>query len=203
MCCQCQDIYYQGGYKVIQVSVPRETPIPSPFVAKEEPVATQEPTDPPKLKTEPVATQEPAGPPKLKTEPAATQEPADPPKLKTEPCIATKEAPTFVNKAVQTVPMEEFTPPNQINLPTSREQSTQTLPHSTTSNTETQTHLWDEQAEIQKWKKEYAETQAKNLQVHKQIVLHIQITQLDKCRTYLSLVASVATPVQLVANTAS
>ena len=34
-------------------------------------------------------------------------------------------------------------------------------------------------------------------------VLHIQITQLDKCRTYLSLVASVATPVQLVANVAS
>jgi hypothetical protein len=35
------------------------------------------------------------------------------------------------------------------------------------------------------------------------ILLHIQITQLDKCRTYLSLVASVATPVQLVANVAS
>jgi hypothetical protein len=29
-------------------------------------------------------------------------------------------------------------------------------------------------------------------------LLHIQITQLDKCRTYLSLVASVATPAQLV-----
>jgi hypothetical protein len=35
------------------------------------------------------------------------------------------------------------------------------------------------------------------------VVLHIQITQLDKCRTYLSLVASVVTPVQLVTNVAS
>jgi hypothetical protein len=34
-------------------------------------------------------------------------------------------------------------------------------------------------------------------------VLHIKITQLDKCRTCLSLVASVATPVQLVASVAS
>jgi hypothetical protein len=105
----------------------------------------------------------------VKEEPTATQEPTGPPKPMTEPCIATKEAPTFVNKAVQTVPMKEFTPPNQINLSTSREQSTQTLPHPTTSNTETQTQLWDEQATIQKWKKEYAETQAKKLQVHKQI----------------------------------
>jgi hypothetical protein len=67
------------------------------------------------------------------------------------------------------MPMEEFTPPNQINLSTFKEQSTQTLPHPTTSNAETQTQLWDEQATIQKWKKEYAETQAKNLQVHRQI----------------------------------
>jgi hypothetical protein len=169
MCCQCGDIYYQAGYKIIQVPVPGAAPIPSPFVAKAEPAATQEPAGPSKLKTEPAATQEPAGPSKLKTEPAATQEPAGPLKLKTEPCIATKEAPTFVNKAVQTVPMEEFTPPNQINISTSREQFTQTLPHPTTSNAETQTQLWDEHAEIQKWKKEYAETQAKNLQVHKQI----------------------------------
>jgi hypothetical protein len=34
-------------------------------------------------------------------------------------------------------------------------------------------------------------------------MLHIKITQLDKCRTCLSLVASVATPVQLVASVAS
>jgi hypothetical protein len=169
MCCQCGDVYHQAGYKVIQVPVPGAAPTPSPFEVKEEPAATQEPAGPSKLKTEPAATQEPAGPSKLKTEPAATQEPAGPLKLKTEPCIATKEAPTFVNKAVQTVPMEEFTPPNQINISTSREQSTQTLPHPTTSNAETQTQLWDEHTEIQKWKKEYAETQAKNLQVHKQI----------------------------------
>jgi hypothetical protein len=113
------------------------------------------------LKTKP-ATQEPAGPSKLKTEPAATQEPAGPARLK-------KQVPTVVNKAVQTVPMEEVTPPSQINLSTSREQSTQTMPNPTTFHAETQTsHLWDEHAEIQKWKKEYAETQAQHLQVHRQ-----------------------------------
>jgi hypothetical protein len=128
MCCQCGDIYYQAGYKVIQVLVPGAAPTPSPFEVKEEPAATQEPT----------------GPSKLKTEPAVTQEPTGSPKLKTEPCIATKEVSTFVNKAVQTMPMQEFTPPNQINLLTVREQSTQTLPHPTTSNDETQTQLWDE-----------------------------------------------------------
>ena len=169
MCCQCGDVYHQAGYKVIQVPVPGATPTPSPFEVKEEHVATQEPAGPSKLKTEPAATQEPTGPSKLKTEPAATQEPTGPLKLKTGPCIATKEAPTFVNKVVQIMPMEEFTPPNQINISTSREQSTQTLPHPTTSNAETQTQLWDEHTEIQKWKKEYDETQAKNLQVHKQI----------------------------------
>jgi hypothetical protein len=152
MCCQCGDIYYQAGYKVIQVPVPGATPTPSPFEFKEEPVATQEPV----------------GPSKLKMEPAATQEPTGPPRIKTEPCIAAREAPTVVNKVVQTMPMEEFAPPNQINLSTSREQYTQTLPNPTTSNAETQTQLWDEHAEIQKWKKEYAETQAKNLQVHRQ-----------------------------------
>jgi hypothetical protein len=142
MFCQCGDIYYQAGYKVIQVPVPGAAPTPSPFEVKEEPAATQEP----------------AGPSKLKTEPAATQEPAGPPRIKTEPCITAREAPTVVNKAVQTMPMEEFVPPNQINLSTSREQSTQTLPNPTTSNVETQTQLWDEHTEIQKWKKEYAET---------------------------------------------
>jgi hypothetical protein len=65
--------------------------------------------------------------------------------------------------------MEEVTPPSQINLSTSREQSTQTMPNPTTFHAETQTsHLWDEHAEIQKWKKEYAETQAQHLQVHRQ-----------------------------------
>jgi hypothetical protein len=74
-----------------------------------------------------------------------------------------------VNKAVQTIPMEEVTPPSQDNLSTSKEQSTQTLPSPTTSNAETQTsHPWDEYVEIQKWKKEYAEIQAQKLQVHRQ-----------------------------------
>jgi hypothetical protein len=162
MCCQCGDIYYQAGYKVVQVPVPGAAPAPSPFEVKREPAATQEPAGLTKLKTEPAATQEPADPSKLKTKPATTQEPAGPSRLK-------KEVPTVVNKAVQTMPMEEFTPPSQINLSTSREQSTQTLPNPTTSNAETQTQLWDEHAEIQKWKKEYAETQAKHLQVHRQI----------------------------------
>jgi hypothetical protein len=145
MCCQCGDIYYQAGYKVVQVPLPGAAPTPSPF----------------EVKTEPAVTQEPAGSTKLKTKPAATQEPAGPSRIK-------KEVPPVVNKAVQTVPMEEATPPSQINLSTSKEQSTQTLPNPTTSDAETQTQLWDEHAEIQKWKKEYAETQAQHLQVHRQ-----------------------------------
>jgi hypothetical protein len=65
--------------------------------------------------------------------------------------------------------MEEVTPLSQINLSTSREQSTQTMPNPTTVHAETQTsHPWDEHAEIQKWKKEYAEIQAQQLQVHRQ-----------------------------------
>jgi hypothetical protein len=154
MCCQCGDIYYQAGYKVIQVPMSGAPPTPSTFVVKkEEPVVTQEPAI--------AVTQEPAT--------AETQEPAGPPKIKTEPCIATNEAPAFVNKVVQTMPMEEFTPPSQINLHTFVEQSTQTLPHPTTCNAETQTQPWDEQVVIQKWKKEYAATQAKSLQEHRQI----------------------------------
>jgi hypothetical protein len=122
MCCQCRDIYYRVGYKIIQVPQPGIVPPPSPFQAK--------------IKTEPAATQEPAGLSRIK-----------------------KEVPPVVNKAVQTVPMEEVTPSSQINLSTSREQSTQTMPNPTTFHTETQTsHLWDEHAKIQKWKKEYAET---------------------------------------------
>jgi hypothetical protein len=116
MCCQCGDIYYRAGYKIIQVPVPGAVPPPSPF----------------EVKPEPVATQEPAGSIKLKTKPAATQEPAGPSRIK-------KEAPTVVNKAVQTVPIKEVTPPSQVNLSTSKEQSTQTLPSPTTSDAETQT----------------------------------------------------------------
>jgi hypothetical protein len=97
MCCQCGDIYYWAGYKIVQVPVPGTAPTPSPFEAK----------------TEPAATQEPAGPSKIKTEPAETQEPAGPSRIK-------KETPT-ANKVVQTLPMEEVTPPSQANFPTSRE----------------------------------------------------------------------------------
>jgi hypothetical protein len=144
MCCQCGNVYYQAGYKIVQVPVPGAAPTPSPFEVK------------------PAVTQEPAGLRKSKTEPAVTQEPAGSSRIK-------KEAPTVVNKAVQTLPIEEVTPPSQGTLSTSREQSTQTLPGPTTANAQTQTsHQWDEYAEIQRWKKEYAEIQAQQLQVHRQ-----------------------------------
>jgi hypothetical protein len=144
MCCQCGNIYYQAGYKIVQVPVPGAAPTPSPFEAR----------------TEPAVTQEPAGPSKIKTEPAETQEPAG--------SRIQKGIPT-AKKDVQTLPTEGLTPPSQTNPSTSREQSTQTLPGPTTSDAETQTsHLWDEHAEIQKWKKEYAKTQDQHLQVHRQ-----------------------------------
>jgi hypothetical protein len=152
LCCQCGNIYYQVGYKIVQVPVPGAAPTPSPFEVK--PAVTQEPAGSIKLKTKPAVTQEPAGHSKFKTEPVVTQEPAGPSRIK-------KEASTMVNKAVQTMPMEEVTPPSQANLSTTREQSTQTLPGPNTSDAETQTsHLWDEHVEIQRWKKEYAEIQA-------------------------------------------
>jgi hypothetical protein len=144
MCCECGNVYYQAGYKIVQVPVPGAAPTPSPFEIK------------------PAVTQEPAGLRKSKTEPAVTQEPAGSSRIK-------KEAPTVVNKAVQTLPIEEVTPPSQGTLSTSKEQSTQTLPGPTTANAQTQTsHRWDEYAEIQRWKKEYAEIQAQKLQVHRQ-----------------------------------
>jgi hypothetical protein len=144
MCCQCGNVYYQAGYKIVQVPVPGAVPTPSPFEVK------------------PAVTQEPAGLRKSKTEPTVTQEPAGSSKIK-------KEAPTVVNKAVQTLPIEEVTPPSQGTLSTSREQSTQTLPGPTTANAQTQTsHRWDEYEEIQRWKKEYAVIQAQKLQVHRQ-----------------------------------
>jgi hypothetical protein len=36
MCCQCGDIYYQAGYKVIQVPISGAPPTPSTFVVKKE-----------------------------------------------------------------------------------------------------------------------------------------------------------------------
>jgi hypothetical protein len=89
--------------------------------------------------------------------PVVTQEPIGPSKIKTEPWPATNvepETPTFVNKTVQTLPIDESTPPNQINTHTFVEQSTQTLPQPTTCNAKTQTQPWDEQEIIEKWKKE-------------------------------------------------
>jgi hypothetical protein len=116
MCCQCGDIYYQAGYKVIQIPIPGAPPAPSTFAVKEEkPVVTQEPAI--------AVTQEPAI--------AETQEPAGPSRIKTEPWPATNdksEIPSFVNKVVQTLPIDEFSPTSQINTQTFVEQATQTLP---------------------------------------------------------------------------
>jgi hypothetical protein len=128
MCCQCGNVYYQAGYKIVQVPVPGAAPTPSPF--------------------------------EVKTEPAETQE-LEGPKIQ-------KEIPT-AKTDVQILPTEGLTPPSQISTSTSREQFTQTLLGPTILDAETQTsHLWDEHAEIQKWKKEYAKTQDQQLQVHKQ-----------------------------------
>jgi hypothetical protein len=135
MCSQCGDIYYQAGYKVIQIPMPGASPAPTTFVVKEE---------------KPVVTQELAGPSKIKIEPCPT-------------IIPKSEAPFFVNKAVQTLPIDESTPPSQINTHILVEQATQTLPHPITCDVETQTQPWDEQAIIDKWKKEYVVTQAKSL----------------------------------------
>jgi len=130
MCSQCGDIYYQAGYKVIQIPMPGASPAPSIVAVKEEHLAI---------------TQEPAGPSKIKTEPwPATN-------VKTE-------TPALVNKVVQTLPIDESAPSSQINTQTFVEQATQTLPQPTTCNAETQTQSWDEKAIIQKWKKESTAT---------------------------------------------
>jgi hypothetical protein len=56
MCSQCGDIYYQAGYKVIQIPMPGDPPAPSTFAVKEEhPAVTQEPAGPSKIKTEALA----------------------------------------------------------------------------------------------------------------------------------------------------
>jgi hypothetical protein len=141
MCSQCGDIYYQVDYKVIQIPMLGASPAPSTVAVKEE-------------------------------HPTVTQEPARPSKIKTEPWTATNvktETPAFVNKVVQTLPIDESATPSQINTHTFVEQATQTLPQPTTCNVETQTQPWDEQAIIQKWKKESVVTQAKSLQEHRQI----------------------------------
>jgi hypothetical protein len=114
------------------------------------------------LKSNLLSHKKPAGLRKSETELAVTQEPAGSSKIK-------KAAPTVVNKAMQTLPIEEITSLSQVTLPTSREQSTQTPPGPTTTNAQTQTsHQWDEYEEIQRWKKEYAVKQAQQLQVHRQ-----------------------------------
>ena len=56
MCSQCGDIYYQAGYKVIQIPMPGASPAPMNFAVKEEehPTVTQELVGPSKIqKNEP------------------------------------------------------------------------------------------------------------------------------------------------------
>jgi hypothetical protein len=116
MCSQCGDIYYQAGYKVTQISMPGACPASTTFAVKEE---------------NPVVTQEPAGPSKIQNEPWPTT-------------IATSEDPFFVNKAIQTLSIDESSPLSQINTHTLVEQATQTLPQPITCDVETQTQPWDE-----------------------------------------------------------
>ena len=92
MCSQCGNIYYQAGYKVVQIPMTGASSAPTTFVVKEE--------------EHPIVTQEPVGPSKIqKNEPWPTT-------------TATFEAPVFINKAVQTLPIDESTPPIKINTHT-------------------------------------------------------------------------------------
>jgi hypothetical protein len=144
MCSQCGDIYYQAGYKVVQIPMPGASPAPTNFAVKEE---------------NPTVTQEPVGSSKVKNEPGPST-------------TATYEAPVFISKAVQTLPIEESAPPSKINTHTLVERATQTLPQPITCDAETQTQPWDEQAIIDKWKTESAVTQDKNLQEHRLLWLN-------------------------------
>jgi hypothetical protein len=87
MCSQCGDIYYQASYKVTQIPMPGASPAPTTFAVKEE---------------NPVVTQEPVGPSKIQNEPWPTT-------------TATSEAPVFISKVVQTLPIDESAPPSKIN----------------------------------------------------------------------------------------
>jgi hypothetical protein len=144
MCSQCGDIYYQAGYKVTQIPMPGASPAPTTFAVKEE---------------NPVVTQEPVGPSKIQNEPWPTT-------------TATSEAPVFINKVVQTLPIDESAPHSKINTHTLVEQATQTLPQPITCDAETQTQPWDEQAIMDKWKKESVVTQDKSLQEHRLLWLN-------------------------------
>ena len=96
MCSQCGDIYYQAGYKVTQIPMPRASPAPTTFAVKEGNL---------------VVTQEPVGPSKIQNEPWSTT-------------IVTSEAPVFINKVVQTLPIDESAPHSEINTHTLVEQAT-------------------------------------------------------------------------------
>jgi hypothetical protein len=76
--------------------MPGASPAPMTFAVKEE---------------ELVVTQEPAGPSKIKNEPWPTT-------------VVKTEAPVFVNKVVQTLPIDESAPPSHINTHTFVEKAT-------------------------------------------------------------------------------
>jgi hypothetical protein len=125
--------------------MPGASPAPTNFAIKEE--------------EHPTVTQELVGPSKIQNEPWRTT-------------TATSEAPLFISKAIQTLPIDESTPPSKISTHTLVEQATQTLPQPITCDDETQTQPWDEQAMMDKWKKEFVVTQDKNLQEHRLLWLN-------------------------------
>jgi hypothetical protein len=90
MCSQCGDVYYQAGYKVVQIPMLGAPPTPTTFAVKEE---------------NPTVTQELVGSSKDKNEPGPST-------------TATYEAPIFISKVVQTLPIEESAPPSKISIHT-------------------------------------------------------------------------------------
>jgi hypothetical protein len=137
VCNQCGDIYDQVGYKVVQIPMLGAFPAPTNFTVKKE--------------ERPIVTQEPVGPSKIPKRKANLQEPWPTTTIKSE-------APVFISKAVQTLPIDESAPPGKISIPTFVEQATQTLSQPTTCDAETQTQPWNEKVIMNKWKKESAIT---------------------------------------------
>jgi hypothetical protein len=103
MCSQCGDIYDQAGYKVVQIPMPRASPAPTTFTVKKE--------------EHPTVTQEPVGPSKIPKSKANLQEPRPTATVKSE-------AHVFISKVVQTLPIDESSPPGKISTPTFVEQAT-------------------------------------------------------------------------------
>jgi hypothetical protein len=141
MCRRCGNIYYQEGYKVVQIPMPKASPIPTTFAVKEE--------------EHPTVTQEPIGPCKIqKDEPWPTTTTTSKVDVFISKVVQTlpidESTPTFVEQSTQTLlrpttdgvetqtlPIDEATPPSKTNTSTLVEQATQTLPQPTTYDDET------------------------------------------------------------------